>query len=265
MTNDLKKALIEIVREAGNLILSAHRDGTDYGIESKPGNANFVTEYDVAVQNYIMNAVKSLLPSCEFVAEEKENDVGVLSAEHCFILDPIDGTTNFIRDLRQSSISLAYLSGGELVFSLVYAPYTDEMFSAERGKGATCNGKPIGVSDRAREKAIAAFGTSPYYRELADKTFELCRRIFRSCADVRRGGSAAIDLANLAAGKTDLFFELCLSPWDYAAGILLVKEAGGIITDLSGEELSFLRPSSVIAANPSIYPWLLETAETFKG
>ncbi len=255
---EVKEEIIDVVRRAGDIMLSAHRDRA-LGIESKDGNANFVTEYDVAVQNFIMNEIKALIPACEFMAEEKENDEGILGRDDCFILDPIDGTTNFIRDLKQSSISLAHLKRGEIVFAAVYAPYTGEMFTAEKGKGAFLNGKPMHVSKRPLCEGILAFGTSPYYRELVDKTFDLCKTIFKSCADVRRGGSAAIDLANLAAGKTDLFFECRLSPWDYAAGILLVKEAGGVISDMSGKPLSLSHTCPVIAANAEIYPWLFET------
>ncbi len=260
MKNEQKLALDGIIRSAGDMILSAHDKSEAYGITAKPGSANFVTEYDVAVQHFIIGEVKKLFPGCEFMAEEQENDPCVLSSGDCFILDPIDGTTNFIRDLKQSSISLAYLHEGVLSYALVYAPYTDEMFTAERGKGAFLNQKEIHISSRTLENGILAFGSSPYYKELADKTFTLCRRVFEHCADIRRGGSAAIDLANLAAGKTDLFFECRLSPWDYAAGLLLVEEAGGIITDMSGEPLSFLHPCSVIAANRENYPWLLETS-----
>ncbi len=253
MQDFLKNSLENIIKRAGDIILSAHSNGEEYGITAKPGVANFVTEYDITVQNFIILEVKKLFPECEFMAEEKDNDMSVLSAEYGFILDPIDGTTNFIRDLKQSSISLAYLEHGKIVSAVIYLPYTKELFYAEKGKGAYLNDKKIGVSDRCLNQGILAFGTAPYYRELALQTFNIAARIFAECADVRRSGSAAIDLAYLAAGKTDMFFELCLSPWDFAAGILIVTEAGGIITDIEGKPLALNAPSSVIAANKEVY------------
>ncbi len=253
MEEYLKESIESIIKRAGDIILSAHTNGERYGVSAKPGVANFVTEYDVAVQNFIITELKKMIPECEFMAEEKENDESVFSAEHGFILDPIDGTTNFIRDLKSSSISLAYLKQGDIHSAVIYLPYTKEFFYAEKEKGAYLNGEKISVSNRVMDDGILAFGTAPYYRDFADKTFNLASLVFKKCADVRRSGSAAIDLAYLAAGKTDMFFELRLSPWDYAAGILLIEEAGGIISDMQGNPLQLSKPSSVIASNSKIY------------
>ncbi len=260
---ELQRKIKDIIKSAGNIIISAHEKTDDYGIVAKPGNANFVTEYDLAVQNFIIDEIKKLIPDSEFMAEEKDNDLSVLSLKHAFILDPIDGTTNFIRNLHQSSISLAYLEYGEVLFSIIYLPYTEEMFYAEKGKGAYLNGKKIEVSQRPINDAIAVFGTAPYYREFADKTILIISRVFEKCADIRRSGSAAIDLAMIAAGRTDMFFEVRLSPWDYAAGLLIISEAGGIITDMEGKLLSFEKTSSVIASNKEIYPSLLDFVKDF--
>ena len=148
------------------------------------------------------------------------------------------------------------------MFGAIYDPYLDELFTAERGKGAYLNGKKIQVSDRPMELCVAAYGTAPYYRDtLADATFSMCRDVFMACADVRRCGSAALDLAYMAAGRNDLFFEVVLSPWDIAAGALLITEAGGIITDMQGSPIDLSKPCSVIAANKQAYGSLLEIAK----
>ena len=153
------------------------------------------------------------------------------------------------------------ISRGEPVFGAVYDPYLDEMFWAEAGSGAYLNGRSISVSERPLSRAIATFGTSPYYKDsMADKTFTLAARLFGTVSDLRRTGSAALDLAYLAAGRSDMFFEFILSPWDFAAGLLIIKEAGGIITDMKGEPVPLSAPSSVIAASPALYGTLLDTA-----
>jgi len=254
----LLNLLDEIVRKAGKIMLSAHVVESENEISAKSGDANFVTVFDVKIQEFIINSIKSRIPDALFIAEEKENDPEVLLGEHCFIIDPIDGTTNFIREYKQSSISLAMFSRGKAVIGIVYNPYLDELFSALAGGGAFLNGKPISVSDKPISSALLGFGTSPYYRnELGRKTSDLLHDIFMECADYRRTGSAAIDLANLAAGRIDMFFEFRLSPWDIAAGYLLITEAGGKITDMRGNEIDFSAPSSVIASNKQIYDKLL--------
>ena len=264
-----EKMLIDILCRAGEIMLSAHleEDNSDGAVSEKSGSAgaNFVTKYDLAVQEFLMGEIKKNIPEAVFIAEEKENDPEVLMADACFVIDPIDGTKNFINNYRHSCISLAMISKGETVFGAIYDPYMREMFTAERGKGAYLNEKPMHVSDRPIETAIVAFGTSPYYKDtLADKTFGFLRDVFFVASDIRRTGSAALDLAYLAAGRNDMFFEFILSPWDYAAGALLVTEAGGVITDINGKSMSLSSPSSVFAANAKIHPRLIEIAAKYK-
>ncbi len=253
------------MRRAGEIMLTAHLEDDAVNEKSGSRGANFVTKYDVAVQNFMMNEIKKNIPSAFFIAEEKENDSSVLEGEYCFVIDPIDGTKNFINDYRHSCISLAMISRGETVFGAIYDPYMNEMFTAEKGKGAKLNGKPMRVSERPIETAIVAFGTSPYYKDaFADKTFDLAKEIFRTASDVRRTGSAALDLAYLAAGRNDAFFEFLLSPWDFAVGVLLVSEAGGIATDINGTPVSLSSPSSIFGANKKIHPRLIEIAAKYK-
>ena len=264
MTEFEKKSVLEVLEKAGEIMLSAHGIESENGVTVKPGNANFVTVYDVKIQDYIISEIKKVFTDAVFIAEEKDNDAAVLQSEHCFVIDPIDGTTNFIRDYRHSCISLATVSRGEVVFGAVYDPYQSEMFTAEKGKGAFLNGMAMTASEKEMDMAITAYGTSPYYKDtLADKTFGICKELFMLGADVRRCGSAALDLAYTAAGRNDVFFECKLSPWDYAAGMLMITEAGGVISDMRGEPLSLEAPSSVIAANKKCYGQLLEITEKY--
>ena len=257
--------LTVLVRRAGEIVRGAHTGEISDDVEVKPGTSNFVTLYDVRVQEFLMREIKEAIPSAVFIAEEKENDSAVLSDEFCFIIDPIDGTTNFINDYRHSCISLAMVSHGEAVFGAIYDPYLDELFTAEKGKGAYLNGTPMRVSDRPMARAIAAFGTCPYYKDThADRTFRFARDVFLATADVRRSGSAALDLAYLAAGRNDVFFEFILSPWDLAAGMLLIAEAGGVVTQIDGSPLSLSAPSSVFAGNPLTYPVLFQMAAKYR-
>ena len=238
-----------IILEAGKIMLSAHADESR-DVSEKGSSANFVTVYDVKIQDFLINEIKKAIPSAYFVAEEKENDHGALDHEYCFIIDPIDGTANFVHDLHMSAISVGVYSYRKPLYGAVYNPYHDELFWAENGKGAYLNGEPIKVSERSLDHAMVNFGTSPYYKDtLAERSFELAKRFFMSCSDIRRCGSAAIALANIASGRTDIFLECILSPWDIAAGAILIEEAGGVITDMEGKPIDFSRPSPVLASN----------------
>ena len=245
-------AVFPVLRHAGEMMLSA-RD-PDSRVHEKYGSSNFVADYDIAVQSYIIGETEKLFPGAVFLAEEKVNDAVFPDDETVFVIDPIDGTTNFMRGVGVSCVSFAAVRGGETVFGAVYDPYRKEMFHACPGGGAFLNGRPISVARHDPEKALTVFGTSPYYKDtLCDATFELAKRLFLAGADVRRTGSAALDLACVASGRYDLFFEMILQPWDIAAGILLIREAGGVITTLSGTPVSPLRQSSILAGSEKVY------------
>ena len=252
--NSISEIIIPLMRRAGKIMLGAEDIESQNNIKEKGNAANVVTVYDFAVQEFLLGEISKAIPGAVFIAEEKENDPSVLEGEYCFVIDPIDGTSNFAHGYRHSCISLALFSHGEATFSAIYNPYQDEMFSATKGEGTFVNGKKVSVGDRDFSHSIAAFGTSPYYKEThGERTFKLATKLYKQCSDVRRLGSAALDLAYLAAGRNDLFFECLLSPWDFAAGYLLIKEAGGIITDMDGNELTFTAPCSVLAASPRVY------------
>ena len=170
-----------------------------------------------------------------------------------WILDPVDGTTNLIHDFRASALSLALWQDGDIRMGLVYQPYTEEMFTAVRGEGAFLNGVPIRVSAEDKlSNSLLSIGTSPYHKELADANFKKFAQVFKRCADIRRMGSAALELAYTACGRLDGFFERGLKPWDFGAGVLLVEEAGGQVTDFSGRPIDKTKPADILASNGRI-------------
>ncbi len=245
-TGRLLCSIEAVARECGNVILNADRDTNV--ITSKEGHANFVTKYDKKVQDILEDKLLKLLPEAVFVGEEGENNE-ILSSGYAFIVDPIDGTTNFIKDYHASAISIGLLKDGHPFLGVVYNPYLDEMFTAVSGYGSYCNGEKIHVSDKDLSNGIVLFGTAPYYEELSRKSFDVAYDYFKRSMDIRRSGSAALDLCSIAAGRAELYFELILQPWDYAAGLLIVKEAGGKVTTFEGQEVCFDKPCSVLATN----------------
>ncbi len=241
--------ITQIVKEAGKIILSAHNQEST--ITAKEGKKNFVTKYDVAVQDFLFRELGKAFPEAEFVGEEGESNLESRSLR--FIIDPIDGTTNFMQDYRCSCISVALCKENEIIAGVVLNPYSDEIFSAEKGKGAYLNGEKISVSDRPLSDGLALFGTSPYHPENTDETFALLRKVFDLSRDIRRSGSAAYDICMVACGRCEVFFEKALQPWDVAAGTLILKEAGGIALDYNGNEINFSTPNDVVFANPKAH------------
>ncbi len=240
------KEIEKTARLAGKLIIeSAERGFTE------KGKGNFVTKCDLAVQNFIMERLSALLPDAAFMGEE--NGYDSVTGGKLFIVDPIDGTTNFIHGCNHSCVSIAYAENGEPIIGVVYDPYRDEMFSAVRGSGAFLNGKKIQVTKSGLENSLVLFGSSPYYPELSQKTFDTLKAIFPFIADVRRTGSAALDICYIAAGRCDLFFEHILSPWDFAAGAVILTEAGGVIKAEKGRSISISHTSAIAAGNDKIY------------
>ncbi len=245
------EAICELMRACGRSITDIDRSTLQ--IDAKAGHANFVTDYDRKVQERLRRGLREILPDAHFIGEEGTTQEFSPRGKF-FIVDPIDGTTNFIKDFHASTISVALVVDGAAEFGAIYNPYLDEMFTAVRGQGAICNGRRIHVSSEPLENGLVLFGTSPYNEELSERSFKLAYAYFRKAIDVRRTGSAALDLCFVAAGRAELFFELSLSPWDYAAGALIVEEAGGIVTDIDGHALGFDRKSSVLARNKVAQP-----------
>lgn len=249
-------SMIEIVRSAGKIILSA--DLSQASITEKSVSNDLVTSYDIAVQAYLNRELLSLIPGSSFLGEE--NGLREMNWDApVFIVDPIDGTTNFIKNYCHSSISVALAEHGSVIAGVVYNPYLNDMFYAEKGKGAFWNGKPIRVSSELMQHGIAIFGSAPYYKkELVEPSFRLLRLVFDSCMDIRRSGSAALDLCYIATGRSEIYFEYRVSPWDFAAGSLIASEAGAQVSDLSGNLLRLNCKTSICATNIQNYPKFME-------
>lgn len=251
----MKGELEAIMRRAGEVILRAH--DIEQGVSEKEGPANFVTKYDVAVQNMLRESLLQLRPSAHFIGEEQGATGDALHGE-AFIVDPIDGTTNFIMHYCRSAISVGLARAGEVVVGAVYNPYQNDFYYAEAGAGAVCNDRPIHVADRGLEGSLICMGTSPYYPSCFPRTFAIAERLLDTALDLRRSGSAVIDLCDVARGRAGLLFELRMSPWDYAAASLIVREAGGRISQLDGTPLALDHPCSVLAAAPRAYEEFFE-------
>lgn len=245
-TTDVSTILAAVIRaehEAAELIMHAH------GVlaEAKTGHRDVVTEYDKRVQALLMERLSAAVHGARFFCEEN-NVHGDLGAEHVFVIDPIDGTMNFVRRMHHSCISVAYMSCGVPEAAAVYDPYAHELFTAVRGAGAFLNSRPIRAESEPLSETVFCLGTSPYRTDLTDETFRLARLAYDATLDLRRFASAELDLCSVAAGRAGLYFELSLSLWDYAAGSLIVTEAGGVCTDLAGAPLPFDGRKSSIAA-----------------
>lgn len=245
--------LIELVKETK--VFVGNRERAEH-VEIK-GRADYVTQVDTDIQSFLARELERRFPAIQFLGEEE--GLHEMSGDTYWILDPIDGTTNLIHDYQHSVVSLALYEKGEITLGVVYDPFREDVYHAQKGKGSFLNGSPIHVSaaDHLRETIITV-GTSPYDRELADKNFQRIRRVFDNAQDIRRTGTAALDLAYVACGRTGGFFEPRLSPWDFAAGMLLVQEAGGKVTNFEGEPLGFLKRGSVAATNGKIHEEMRE-------
>lgn len=240
---DILERMTAAQKEAAELILHAR------GIlaEIKTGHRDVVTEFDRKVQELLIKRMSEAVPGAAFFCEENSRRDS-LEAEHVFIIDPIDGTMNFVRGFHHSAISVAYMSRGELLAASVYNPYVQECFTATKGEGAWLNGRPISASYLPLSESVVCCGTSPYNPELADSTFELIKKAFIAGLDIRREGSAALDMCSAAAGRAGVYFEPKVSLWDIAAGMLIVNEAGGRCCRLDGSPIPLDGSKSSVVA-----------------
>ncbi len=240
--------IIDVVKYCGKILLNANAKI----INTKDNNyRNIVTDCDTQIQEILHKRLLDILPDASFLGEE-----GIQSFNkegYCFVCDPIDGTTNFVKNLKHSAISVALLSKGKPILGVIYNPYLDELFYAEKNKGAFCNGKQIYASSENLRNSLIVFGTSPYDSDLQKQTWNLAEQSLKMGLDVRRTGSAVLDLADLACGRYGAFWELKLRPWDFSAGVLIIEEAGGIVRTMDNKPLdNFFETSSVVAlANKS--------------
>ena len=234
--------VIDIVREASARMVSDH-----FTIIQKDGIANLVTSSDLAVQHFLTERFAALLPGSGFLCEEE--DFRDLEEEYVWIIDPIDGTTNYSRGIADCCISVALARRGEVQLGVVYSPSRGELYAAERGKGAYCNGKALHVSDRPFAAGLFCSAMCTYRKEFAKVCSDITYDVYMRSNDIRRWGSAAIEICLMASGLIELYFEMRLQPWDYAAGMLILQEAGGVMAGWDGNLPSLVRPSLVVAAN----------------
>lgn len=226
----------ELIMQAGHIIAQRKSSGRDV-----------VTEYDRKVQQLLTRRFSEAIEGARFFCEESDEQDD-LNAEHLFIIDPIDGTMNFVQQLNHSCISVAYMSRGVLRAAAVYNPYVKEHFTATLGGGAKLNGKPIHASEAPLSASLVCCGTSPYDERLSRRSFKLMQETFLRSLDIRRQGAAALDLCSAASGRAGLYFELSTSLWDYAAGLLIVQEAGGLCLDCEGKPMPLDGRKSSVAA-----------------
>lgn len=240
----------KIAKDAGEIMVNAKRPK----IMEKAGHANFCTETDEKIQAFLIERLQEILPEASFLGEEDGQDVfsEKMSKGYCFVLDPIDGTSNFIYEYRPSVVSIGLLKDGKPHMAVVFNPYDDMLFTATAGQGAYLNGERIMSSDVQLSDTLAVFGTAPYYTELQDKTFDIAKKLLKECVDLRRSGTAAWDMCCVAMGRCGLYFELRIQLWDYAAAALIATEAGCTVTDIDGKPLSFTGPTSAICRSRGV-------------
>ena len=240
--------MLETIKQ---IVLAAARlmiDGK-FAVKTKDSPANLVTDKDVAVEQFLKEALEKAIPHIGFVGEEGPAQSGALQAEYTAVVDPIDGTMNFVRGIPLSVISVAVLKQGMPYIGVVYNPYTSELFYAKRGGGAYLCGRPIRVSARPLGEACFFTAWSLYKKEFAAPCFDLCRDIYYEIGDIRRLGVCALELCYLAAGRGELYFEIRVFPWDFAAAQLILTEAGGYIGTVGYDAPVYTRPQPIFAAN----------------
>lgn len=226
--------------------------------------SDFVTHIDRGSEQIILKLIRERFPEHYFLTEESLKEEG--SGEYRWIIDPLDGTTNYIHGYPVFSVSIALELNHDIMLGLIYDPLRGDIFTAEKGGGAFLNGKPVKVSNVTEmSNGLISTGFPFRKRNLIDEYLKLFKNIFHRVSDIRRAGSAALDLAYIACGRCEGFFEIALSPWDMAAGSLLIKEAGGIVTDFSGGD-EYLTTGNIIAATPAFHGEMLkEVKGVFNG
>ncbi|MDX1915048.1 MAG: inositol monophosphatase family protein [Methylophilus sp.] len=242
-------------REAGKIINRASQDVGALKIHTKDFN-DFVSEVDRTAEQAIISVLKDAYPDHGFLGEESGESNS--EADSIWIIDPLDGTTNFLHNFPTYCVSIALQEKGVLTQAVIYDPVHNDLFTATKGRGAFLNDKRIRVTNRTKlQESLIATGFPFRDFSYLDTYMDILKDMMKKTIGIRRPGSAALDLAYVAAGWTDGFFEINLSPWDIAAGGLLVQEAGGIVGDFEGNE-SWLKTGNIVAANPKVFSQMLQ-------
>ncbi len=246
---------VKAAREAGRIINKGSNDVNALKVQSKDFN-DFVSEIDHAAEQAIIDTLKYAYPDHGFLGEESGKSNA--DAENIWIIDPLDGTTNFLHNFPVYCVSIALQQKGVLTQAVIYDPVRNDLFTATKGRGAFLNDKRIRVANRSKLQA-SLIATGFPFRDFThlDTYLAMLKDMIKNTTGIRRPGSAALDLAHMAAGYTDGFFEIGLSSWDVAAGGLIVQEAGGMVGDFEGNE-SWLHTGNIVAANPKIFAQMLQ-------
>jgi len=243
----------EDAARAGGAVVTEAFGGAGRNVRAKaPGD--WVSDVDTASESAVRDVLERAEPGLAFFGEESGGERAPVE----WLVDPLDGTANFLHGLPAVGVSVGLVEDGEPVVGVVHAPMLGDTYLAARGRGATRNGVPISVSDRAPGQAIPATGFPFRHKDRVDDYLAVFSAAFSVVEDLRRVGAASLDLAWTAAGVLDGFFELALGPWDVAAGALLVREAGGVVTDWSGDQDRWLASGDIVAGPPAVHARLLE-------
>jgi myo-inositol-1(or 4)-monophosphatase len=255
---------VKAARRAGSVINRGARDLDRLTVISK-GPKDFVSEIDRAAEAAIVETLHATYPDHAILAEEGTAKGANADAEHLWIIDPLDGTTNFLHGLPQYCVSIALQHKGQITQGVIYDPVRNDLFMASRGRGAFLNDHRLRVSKRQQLKDCLV-GTGFPFRDGSDfdTYLKMMRAMMTETAGLRRPGAAALDLAYVAAGYYDGFFEIGLNPWDVAAGSLLILEAGGLVGDIAGDS-NYLYGGEVIAANPRVFAQMVKILEPYRN
>lgn len=268
---DLEK-IIDIVYEAGAIILNANLDKSE--IFDKEGDANFVTIYDMKVQQFLISHILEVIPDASFYGEEEGdgNEKKISDTGYTFIIDPIDGTTNFMFGYNNSCVSVGVTYKGDLVAGIVYHPHVDAMYYAQKGKGSFLRrkvfqdvnagfdvgktssdnkarfvDKQLQMENRGLGEGLSAFGCARYNESSTELLFATVKKMFYKTLAIRSSGSAAIDLSRIASGANVVYLEMLLQPYDYAASAVIIEEAGGVISQIDGTPITLDKGCSILA------------------
>ncbi len=257
-----REALLATAKDAarigGEIVLQGFRKLKKEQVRLK-GAGDFVTELDHRSEEAILRRIRETFPEHSIQAEE--SGLGAGESSHRWFIDPLDGTTNYVHGVPVFSVSIAVAVQGEVVAAVVLDPVHKEMFWAEKGRGAFLNNNPIRVSQKhTLEESFLASGFPWRSKQYLDMYLDSFRELFEASAGIRRMGSAAIDLCYTACGRYDGFWEMKLKPWDIAAGVLIVREAGGVASDFRGGQ-NFMATGNLVAASPNIFPAMLEVVK----
>lgn len=253
----MKEKLIEIIKEAGDILKEGYFSKKDVNFKAKK---DLVTKYDVGIENFLKDKFSKAFEDFNVIAEESDNST--IEFNNSIIIDPIDGTTNFVNQVPHACISVGVYQDKKPYIGIVYNPILDELYEAELGKGAFLNGEKLEVSkENDFQKSLISTGfpyTSGSNKDDLDDVMKKIAHILPRCQDIRRLGSAAIDLCYVARGTYEGYYEMNLKAWDVSAGLLILQEAGGKISSLDGSEYTLFEDKYIVATNGHIHKELVE-------